>query len=132
MLSNSKSVSTTVALEASILVGFLITIVLLTVWYYFRAIKVLRQYTIELQQAVRPAIRKLNLYAFIQFITLGPYLITREIQILNGTTDSKDINIAGILANLSGLANALIYLFGPQNYIELDDKDSMERSLSQF
>ena len=129
MISETLLANSAISLEELILGGFLITVILLTVLYYFRAIKVLRQYPIEFQQAVRPAIRKLHLYAFVQFITLVPNLLRRIIQIQEGTGDSKDINAFSILANLSGLANALIYLLSSQNYIELDDRNSMERSI---
>ena len=127
MIIESQSISN-ISLGASILKGFLITIVLLTVWYYFRTIMVLRQYPIEFQQAVRPAIRKLNFYAFVQLITLVPYLIDRNILIQEGAAN-VDVDAFSVLSNLSGLANALIYLFSSQNYNKLDEKDSKRASL---
>ena len=116
-------------IESVVILLILLFLVLSTSYYYVRAIKVLNQYPIQFQQAVRPAVRNLYFYAFGQFITIGPYLVLQAIRYKGQVRDNWFLAFS-FIANLTGLVNVLIYLFTSRGcYIEFADSNEMKANL---
>ena len=129
MLSRDREDHLNLGIGSLIILLILFFVVLMTTYYYFKAIKVLNQYPIEFQKSVQPAIKNLHFYAFAQLVTIGPYLLLGVIRYKSQVRDNWFV-LVGVIANLSGLVNVLIYLFTSGCcYIEFNDKDVMAASL---
>ena len=82
----------------------------------------MKNYSIQFQQSVRPAIRVLYLLAFVQFITVGPYLVITTIKSTsNSNTDNVMMRFCAVFVNLSGFFNACIYMFNTPKNMDLDE-----------
>ena len=104
----------------------------LTVFYYFKAIRALRCYSIEFQQAVKTAVRNLHFFALAQNLTFGPYFVIMTIQCIYPDMDlANPIFIGMFLATLAGFVNASVYLFTSKDAIDLGDQSIIESRPSQ-
>ena len=105
-------------------------LMLMTLYYYFRAINIYKNYPIEFRQCLKPAIRNLYLIASAQLFTVAPSLIEHLFRPSDDFTNTYAIVILA-LSGLSGFVNASIYLFSSRNSFELNSKDETEADISQ-
>ena len=108
----------------------LATLILMTLYYYIKAISIYKHYPIEFRQYLKPAIRNLYLIASAQLFTVAPSLIEHLFRPLDDFSNTYTIVVLA-LGGLSGFVNASIYLFSSRDSFELSSKDETEASISQ-
>ena len=105
-------------------------LMLMTLYYYIRAIYIYKSYPIEFRQYLKPAIRNLYLIASAQLLTIAPSLVQHMIRPFDDFTNTYAIVVLA-LGGLSGFVNASIYLFSSRSSFELCSKDETEADISQ-